>query len=294
MNPDSDELARQFEELRPTLLCVATALLGSSDEAKDIVQDAWLRLRRTEPAVISDLRAWLTTVVSRLCIDRLRSAGVRGDELVNVAGASGDGFVGANPELELMTVERLSLALAVVFEYLTPAQRVCFVLSDAFSVPFDIIARMLRTSAEAARKQASRARRRLREAVPFEGVRPAPPSELLEAFLAAARRGDIKALVAALDPEKSVSQGWDGALYSHAREAYEPMRYEPLSDHLSSTIPPRAEEIRERHALPKWSHANSPPARFAGWLGAMTLLAGSDVPDVASPLGSGGESTGGL
>jgi RNA polymerase sigma-70 factor (ECF subfamily) len=186
-------------------MAVAYRMLGSRAEAEDAVQDAWLRYASVDPDGIDDLRAWLTTVTARICLDVLRSARVRREtyvgpwlpEPVVSRLRSGD----PDPADEVARTEELSYALLVVLERLSPEQRVAFVLHDVFAVPFDEIATALGTSPAAARQLASRARR----AVADGGVRERPDraeqQRVLEAFLAAARRGDIDGLLAVLAPD---------------------------------------------------------------------------------------------
>lgn len=277
----AEELALRFEELRPALLGIATGILGSRDEAKDIVQDAWLRLERNGTSGIRDLRAWLMTIVQRLCLDRLRKHNVRGDEAVNVVDVSGDGFYAGNPEIELSMVQDVGLALAVVFKHLTPSQRICLVLSDAFSVPFEYIGRLLRTSAEAARKQSSRARKVLREVAPIQDAGLLPSPELLTAFLAAARRGDFRALISALDPEGEVSRGWDDRLLL-LREVEEPYSSKVDLEHVPSLLSVWTEGIRRPRPVPAKLEVDKLPSIFSGWIAAIMLLAGRDVPGITS------------
>jgi RNA polymerase sigma-70 factor (ECF subfamily) len=198
------ELANRFDRQRPQLRAVAYRILGSVSEADDAVQDAWLRLRRTDAEQIDSLEGWLTTVVARICLNMLRSRRTRGEQPL-------DGFlpepiiddpaVGTDPEHEALLADSVGIALQVVLETLSPAERLAFVLHDMFAVPFDEIAAMLQRSPEATRQLASRARRRV------QGAAPAPDPDLtrqravVDAYFAAARDGDLEALVAVLDPD---------------------------------------------------------------------------------------------
>jgi RNA polymerase sigma factor (sigma-70 family) len=200
---DRDWLATRFEELRPHLRGVAYRMLGSLSEADDAVQEAWLRLNRSDSDEIENLGGWLTTVVARIALNMLRSRDVRREEPLGVRVPEPilDRADGTDPEHEALLADSVGLALLVVLETLDPAERLAFVLHDMFGVPFDEIARIVDRSPEAARQLASRARRRVR------AERTAPDADLREqravvdAFLAAARDGDFERLVAVLDPD---------------------------------------------------------------------------------------------
>ncbi|HVR04855.1 MAG TPA: RNA polymerase sigma factor SigJ [Solirubrobacteraceae bacterium] len=196
-------LAQQFEQHRPHLRAVAYRMLGSLGEAEDAVQDAWLRLSRTDADEIENLGGWLTTVVARVALNMLRSRNTRREQPldVHVPDPVIDRADGTDPEHETLLADSVGLALLVVLETLTPPERLAFVLHDMFAVPFEEIATILQRSPEAARQLASRARRRVR------GTAPSPDADLstqwpvVDAFLAAARDGDFEALVAVLDPD---------------------------------------------------------------------------------------------
>jgi RNA polymerase sigma factor (sigma-70 family) len=198
-----DELAERFEEHRPRLRAVAYRMLGSLSEADDAVQEAWLRLSRSDPSRIENLAGWLTTVVGRVSLNMLRSrASRREDPLdVHVPEPIVDRADGTDPEHEALLADSVGLALLVVLETLNPPERLAFVLHDMFAVPFDEIAPILDRSPQAARQLASRARRRVQgeNAVPDADLD--TQREVLDAFLAAARDGDFDALVAVLDPD---------------------------------------------------------------------------------------------
>jgi RNA polymerase sigma-70 factor, ECF subfamily len=200
---DRDWLAAQFEEQRPHLRRVAYRMLGSLDESEDAIQEAWLRLSRTDEAAIDNLGGWLTTVVARVCLDMLRSRRARRED-------SADGWLPEpivslddehDPEQEALLADSVGLALLVVLETLSPAERLSFVLHDMFAVPFDEIASILDRSPDAVRQLASRGRRRVR------GARLEPDADLAEqrrvadAFMRAARDGDFEGLLAVLDPD---------------------------------------------------------------------------------------------
>jgi RNA polymerase sigma factor (sigma-70 family) len=210
---DQDELAREFEEHRTYLRTVAYRMLGSLAEADDAVQEAWLRLSRTSGVV--NRRAWLTTVVARVCLDGLRARRARPDlsldaELPDPLVRAADR---AGPEDEAVRADAVSLALMVVLGALTPAERIAFVLHDLFAVPFEEIGPVVGRTALAARQLASRARRRVRAAeVPQEPDR-ARQRAVVDAFLAAARGGDLGALIALLDPSVELRADAGDRLY---------------------------------------------------------------------------------
>jgi RNA polymerase sigma-70 factor (ECF subfamily) len=200
---DRDWLAERFEEHRSRLRAVAYRMLGSLSEADDAVQEAWLRLNRSDPSEVENLGAWLTTVVGRVSLNMLRSRKSRREEPLapRVPEPIVDRADGTDPEHEALLADSVGLALLVVLETLSPPERLAFVLHDIFAVPFDEIAPIVDRSPEAARQLASRARRRVRaeDTVPdadLDGQR-----EVVEAFLAAARDGDFDRLIAVLDPD---------------------------------------------------------------------------------------------
>lgn len=200
---DRDWLAARFEEHRPRLRAVATRLLGESAEADDAVQEAWLRLSRTDSGAIVNLGGWLTTVVGRVCLDLLRARAARreaplGDYGREPRGARADG---GNPEDEALLADAVGLALLVVLDRLPPAERLAFVLHDLFGVPFDEIAPIVGRAPAAARQLASRARRRVRGAGTVSDADLARQRVVVDAFLAAVRAGDMHGLLAVLDPD---------------------------------------------------------------------------------------------
>ncbi len=196
-------LAERFEQHRARLRAVAYRMLGSLSEADDAVQDAWLRLSRTNAGQVEDLGAWLTTVVGRVSLNMLRARDARRLEPLgpHVPDPIVDRADGGDPEHEALLADSVGLALLVVLETLTPAERLAFVLHDMFAVPFEEIAPIVERSPEAARQLASRARRRVRRTAPAIDADLATQWEVVDAFLAAARDGDFDALVAVLDPD---------------------------------------------------------------------------------------------
>ena len=198
----NERLAGQFEEHRPRLRAVAYRMLGSLAEADDAVQEAWLRLSRSGTDV-ENLGGWLTTVVARVCLDMLRSRKVRREEPLEVHMPdmliSLDG--GPAPEEEAVLADSVGLALLVVLDTLTPAERLAFVLHDMFDLPFEQIAPIVGRAPAATRQLASRARRRVRDAAPVPDPDLSLQREVVGAFFAAARSGDFVALVTVLDPE---------------------------------------------------------------------------------------------
>jgi len=198
---DDEVLADEFDRHRAHLRAVAQRMLGSTGEADDAVQEAWLRLTRSDTEAIDNLGGWLTTVVARICLDQLRSRTSRRETALPETEASlpADPAPAVDPEHEAVLADSVGLALLVVLDSLSPAERLAFVLHDLFAVPFDEIAPLLDRTPEATRQLASRARRRVR------GSSAAPDRsrqrEVVRAFLAASREGDFEGLLALLDPD---------------------------------------------------------------------------------------------
>ena len=193
-----------FEEHRAYLHAVAYRMLGSASEADDAVQETWLRLARADRDDIRDQRAWLTTIVARICLDMLRSRTSRREVALDEPPPAGD----PDPEQEAVLADSVGVALLVVLDTLSPAERLAFVLHDTFSVPFDRIAAILGRSVPATKMLASRARRRIRASTGDVGADAADVDtdtagrwRVVEAFLAASRRGDFAALLDLLDPD---------------------------------------------------------------------------------------------
>ncbi|MFG2341853.1 RNA polymerase sigma factor SigJ [Streptomyces yangpuensis] len=214
----TESQARRFEEHRPHLRAVAYRMLGSLSEAEDAVQEAWLRLSRSDADAVENLGGWLTTVVGRVCLDMLRSRTARREDplddqdgRVRLPDPIVSGADGLDPEQEVLLADSVGIALMVVLETLAPAERLAFVLHDLFAVPFDEIAPVLGRSTAATRQLASRGRRRVQSAVPSPDPDRARLRAVADAFLAAARGGDFDALVSVLDPEV-VARSDGGAL----------------------------------------------------------------------------------
>jgi RNA polymerase sigma factor (sigma-70 family) len=200
---EGDLIVSAFEEQRPHLRAVAYRMLGSTSEADDAVQEAWLRLHRSDAEEIENLGGWLTTVVARICLNMLRSRNSRREQPLDlhVPDPIVDPIDGTDPEHEALLADSVGIAMLMVLETLNPAERLAFVLHDMFGVPFDEIAPIVDRSPDAARQLASRGRRRLQAADPA----PAPDfdsqREVVEAFIAASREGDFDRLVAVLHPD---------------------------------------------------------------------------------------------
>ena len=200
---ENQQLAKQFEDNRLHLRAVAYRMLGSFSEADDAVQGTWLRLSRSDPDDIDNLGGWLTTAVARECLDLLRARHARREQPFETH--IPDPVVTADdrvdPEYEAVLADSVGLALLVVIETLTPPERVAFVLHDVFGMPYDEIAPVVERSVEAARQLASRARRRVHGAVPAQDTDLIRQREVVDAFLAAARGGDLASLLEVLDPD---------------------------------------------------------------------------------------------
>jgi RNA polymerase sigma-70 factor (ECF subfamily) len=236
-------LAERFEENRSRLKAVAYRMLGSTSEAEDAVQEAWIRLGRSDGRVIENLGGWLTTVVGRVCLDMLRSRRARREEPLG-AGAPEEPAPGpelggrpeADPEQQALMADSVGLAMLVVLETLDPAERLAFVLHDMFAVPFDEIAGVVDRTPAAARQLASRARRRVQGADPVPDPDLARKREVVNAFLAAARDGEFEALLAVLDPDVVVRSdvgaggaGAPGLVRGAAAVARQAMMFAPFA-----------------------------------------------------------------
>ena len=201
-------LAERFEEQRGRLRAAAYRMLGSASDAEDAVQEAWLRVSRADTGEVQNLAAWLTTVVARVCLNMLRARDRRREEPFDPQAVDTPAVSpftaapgGSGPEQEAVLADSVGIALLVVLDTLTPAERIAFVLHDMFAVPFDEIGPMLDRSPVAARQLASRARRRVKGAEPAPGADVARQRRVVDAYLAAARSADFEALVELLDPD---------------------------------------------------------------------------------------------
>jgi RNA polymerase sigma factor (sigma-70 family) len=201
---DELELADNFDRLRPRLRAVGYRILGSLSDAEDAVQEAWLRLQRIDDEQIDSLERWLTTVIARICLNMLRSRQTRGEQPLDgwrPEPIIDDPAAGTDPEHEALLAESVGIALQVVLDTLSPAERLAFVLHDMFAVPFAEIAAMVDRSPQATRQLASRARRHVREAAPAPDPDLTRQQAVVDAYFAAARDGDLQALAAVLDPD---------------------------------------------------------------------------------------------
>lgn len=204
---ESDWLTERFETSRPRLRAIAYRMLGSHTDADDAVQETWLRLERSDASRVENLTGWLSTIVSRVCLDRLRARRLRpedlaGDDVADEAISSADED---DPEHQALLAESVGSALLIVLDVLAPAERVAFVLHDIFAVPFDEIAPIVERSPDAARQLASRARRRLQGTTAIPDLDLTVRGEVAEAFLAASRAGDFDALLTMLHPDVRVN-----------------------------------------------------------------------------------------
>ena len=197
---ERDWMAERFEAHRTRLRAVAYRMLGSLSEADDAVQEAWLRFSRTDTSDVDNLAGWLTTVVSRVALNMLRTRRTRGEEPMGVEPIV-DPVDAPDPEHEALLADSVGLALLVVLETLNPPERLAFVLHDLFGVPFEEIAPIVERSPEAARQLASRARRRIRGENAIPDADRDTQRAMVDAFLAASREGDFDALLALLDPD---------------------------------------------------------------------------------------------
>jgi RNA polymerase sigma factor (sigma-70 family) len=200
---ERDQLAERFEACRPHLRSVAYRMLGSLSDAEDAVQETWLRLSRSDTDSIENLQGWLTTVVGRICLDMLRSRNVRREQPFEtyVPDPIVSRADGGDPEQDALLVDSVGLAMMVVLDALSPAERLAFVLHDMFDVPFDDIAPIVERTPTTTRQLASRARRRVQDSAPAAETNRRSQQAVVDAFLAASRQGDFMALLAVLDPD---------------------------------------------------------------------------------------------
>jgi len=258
---DSDLIAKEFEAHRTHLRAVAYRMLGSVDEADDAVQEAWLRLSRTDTSAVGNLGGWLTTVVSRVCLDLLRSRASRREQpLESHPGERAVGGPAAgHPEREAELADSVGQALLVVLDQLAPAERLAFVLHDLFAVPFDEIAGILDRSPAATRQLASRARRRVQGSEPEGEVDERRKRAVVDAFLKASRAGDFDALLALLDPDVVLRADATVVAFGAQAEARGPAA-------VAQTFAGRARAARlamvEGAPGAVWVHAGSPRVVF--------------------------------
>ena len=248
---ESDWLAKRFEENRSHLRAVAYRMLGSRGEADDAVQEAWLRLSRSDAGAVENLGGWLTTVVARVCLDMLRSRRSRREESLGgkLPEPTATRAERSDPEGEVLLADSVGPAMLVVLETLSPAERVAFVLHDMFDLPFEEIAPIVGRSEAAARQLASRARRRVRGADRVPGADFTSQREVVDAFLAASRDGDFDALLAVLAPDvvlRADEVAVQAAAANRARGA-----------------PALAREIRGAHAVAETFKGRAQAARLA-------------------------------
>jgi RNA polymerase sigma-70 factor (ECF subfamily) len=200
---ENNWLAQRFEENRGHLRGVAYRMLGSLSEADDAIQETWLRLSRSDAGGIQNLSGWLTTVIARVCLDMLRSRKSLGEESLDEPAGStvANKPAASDPEQEVLLADSVGIALLVILDRLTPAERLAFVLHDVFAVPFEEIATIVERTPEAARQLASRARRRVQGTDSAPNASRTEQREVVDAFLAALRRGDVEGLISVLDPD---------------------------------------------------------------------------------------------
>jgi RNA polymerase sigma factor (sigma-70 family) len=217
----SNWLAQRFEENRGHMRGVAYRMLGSLSEADDAIQETWLRLSRSDAGTIQNLGGWLTTVIARVCLDMLRSRKSRGEESLDDQPVEPAAKTPAatDPEQEALLADSVGLALLVILDRLTPAERLAFVLHDIFAVPFEEIAPIVERTPEAAMQLASRARRRVQGAASVPDAARTKKREVVDAFLAALRRGDVEGLVSVLDPDVLVKVDAAGGRPGTPRES---------------------------------------------------------------------------
>src|SRR5215207_6461428 len=219
---DTDWLAQRFEEHRTRLTTVARRMLGSASEADDAVQEAWLRLSRSDAEQIENLGSWLTTVLSRVCLNILQARRSRPEVPLgpDVPEPTAGHTTGSDPEHEALLAESIGLALLIVLDTLPPAERVAFVLHDMFGVPFEEIAPIVGRNAPAARQLASRARRRVRREDASGEANRLRQAKLVDAFLAAARNAEFDRLLTLLDPDVILTADQTSAQLGAAQEIH--------------------------------------------------------------------------
>jgi RNA polymerase sigma factor (sigma-70 family) len=257
-------LAAGFEQNRARLRAVAYRMLGSLPEAEDAVQEAWLRLSRSDADAVQNLAGWLTTVVARVCLDLLRARKARREDPLDpgVVEPASEGDVAASEE-EAELADAVGLALLVILQKLTPGERLAFVLHDMFELPFEEIAPIVGPSPAAARQLASRARRRVRGTPPPEPVGPASERQIVDAFLAASRSRDFTALLAVLDPEVVLHADGEGVPGRGARIV-----------HGAERVARQALSSSERSHLARPARINGRPGLIVAPLGRLLVTLG--------------------
>jgi RNA polymerase sigma-70 factor (ECF subfamily) len=217
---EGDRLTRQFEASRARLRAVAYRMLGSRDEADDAVQETWLRVDRADATEVENLGGWLTTIVARVCLDRLRSRASRREELNGLDAATVEVDDRPGPEEQAVLADSVAAAMVVVLDLLSPSERVAFVLHDVFAVPFTEVGPIVGRTPEAARQLASRARRRVQGASAEADIDLVRRREVVAAFLAAAQQGDFQALLELLDPQVTLRPDAESARLGALRETH--------------------------------------------------------------------------
>jgi RNA polymerase sigma-70 factor (ECF subfamily) len=217
---EGDRLTRQFEASRSRLRAVAFRMLGTRDEADDAVQEAWLRVGRADATSVENLGGWLTTIVARVCLDRLRSRAARPENPSGLDAGAGEIDERPGPEEQAVVADSVAAAMGVVLDLLSPPERVAFVLHDVFAVPFDEIGAIVGRTPEAARQLASRARRRVQGTSTARDVDLVGQREIVAAFLDAAQRGDFEALIALLDPDVALRPDAEAMRLGALRETH--------------------------------------------------------------------------
>jgi RNA polymerase sigma factor (sigma-70 family) len=236
---DNEWLAQRFEENRARLTAMASRMLGSASDAEDAVQEAWLRLSRSDADTIENLGKWLTTVLARVCLNILEARRSRPDARLGDMEPEipADGAAESDPEQEAVLAESIGLALMIVLDMLSPGERVAFVLHDIFGVPFEEIAPIVGRSDDAARKLASRARRRVRMQDEDQATDQQRQGKLVDAFLAAARKGEFDQLLALLDPAVILRADRTAAAMGAPSEAHGAVAVARFCRHARGAVP---------------------------------------------------------
>jgi RNA polymerase sigma factor (sigma-70 family) len=276
---ESDWLAERFEEHRRRLVAVAQRMLGSASEADDAVQEAWLRLSRSDTDSIENLGSWLTTVVSRLCLNMLQARRSRPEVSfgADVPEPADSTATGSDPEHEALLADSVGLALLIVLDTLAPAERVAFVLHDMFGVPFEGIAPIIGRSTPAARQLASRARRRVQREDTSRDRGRLHQAKLVDAFLAAARSGDFSALLAVLDPDVVLRADHAAVQMGAAPETRGAAGVAEFSRRASGARP----ALLDGAAAAVWMRAGRPHVVYSFTVGSETIVAIDLIADPA-------------